>query len=77
MRFTFSDILHTYLLRLKEETMGRYGHVLDFGSGLPNGENYQGHDYDNVTYQHSGGRYILSIHTRYFFLTLHTMPFFS
>ena len=55
MRFTFSDILLT-AGTIQEDIMGRNGNVFDFE--LSKGEeNYQGHDYDNVIYQHSGGMY--------------------
>ena len=40
--------------------MGLNGNVFDFGPTKAE-ENYQGHDYDNVIYQHSGGKYFYII----------------
>ena len=55
MRFTFSDIYARTAATIQEEIMGLNGNVFDFGPTKAE-ENYQGHDYDNVIYQHSGGK---------------------
>ena len=51
---TYTHVLHT-AATIQEEIMGLNGNVFDFGPTKAE-ENYQGHDYDNVIYQHSGGK---------------------
>ena len=62
---TLTYTLPTYYLDTavtiqEEKIMGRNGNVFDFGPTKAE-ENYQGHDYDNVIYQHSGGKYFYII----------------